>query len=89
MEIKVLEKEKDKLKFEIEGEDNTFSNILRSELWNDKNVTISGYQIAHSLLSEPIFTLESSNPKTSLLNAAKRLSKLNDDLKEKFKKTIK
>ena len=89
MEINVLEKEKNKLKFDIEGEDNTFSNILRNELWNDKDITLSGYKIEHSLLSEPVFTVESDNPKNSLLDAAKRLTKINDDFKEKIKKIIK
>ncbi len=89
MEIHVLEKEKNKLKFEIKGEDNTLSNILRNELWNDKDVTLSGYKIEHSLLSQPVFTVESDNPKNSLLDAAKRLTKINDDFKEKIKKIIK
>ena len=89
MEINILEKEKNKLKFEIKGEDNTFSNILRNELWNDKDITLSGYKIEHSLLSEPVFTVESDNPKNSLLDAAKRLTKINDDFKEKIKKIIK
>ena len=89
MEINILEKEKNKLKFDIEGEDNTFSNILRNELWNDKDITLSGYKIEHSLLSEPVFTVESDNPKNSLLDAAKRLTKINDDFKEKIKKIIK
>ena len=89
MEINILEKEKNKLKFEIKGEDNTFSNILRNELWNDKDITLSGYKIEHSLLSEPVFTVESDNPKSSLLDAAKRLTKINEDFKEKIKKIIK
>ena len=36
MEIKVLEKKKNKLKLEIIGENHTFCNSLRKELWNDK-----------------------------------------------------
>ncbi|GAG48509.1 unnamed protein product, partial [marine sediment metagenome] len=39
MEINIIEEKKDKISFEIKGQGNTFCNILKDELWNDKHVT--------------------------------------------------
>lgn len=88
MEIKVLEKAKNLLKIEIVGEDHTFCNALRKELWNDKDVKVSGYELSHSLVSKPILIVEttSKNPKTALLDAVKRLRGSNDDMRSVFKK---
>jgi len=88
MEIKVLEKGKNFLKIEILGEDHTFANALRKELWNDKDVKVAGYELSHSLVSSPILIVETSskNPKTALSEAVKRLKDFNDEMKEKFKK---
>ncbi len=88
MEIKVLEKSKNFLKLEIVGEDHTFVNALRKELWNDKDVKISGYELSHSLVSKPVLVVETSskNPKTALNEAVKRLKDSNDEMREKFKK---
>lgn len=88
MEINVIENNKNRLKFELKGEGHTFCNAVRKELWSDSNVEISGYRIEHSLVSEPVFILETSkgDPKTVLLKAVERLRKRNKDLKELFKK---
>ena len=88
MEIKVLEKGKNLLRIEIVGEDHTFCNALRKELWNDKDVKVSGYALSHSLVSKPVLVVEttSKNPKTALLDAVKRVKKSNDDMRSAFKK---
>jgi DNA-directed RNA polymerase subunit L len=88
MEIKVLEKGKNFIKIEVIGEDHTFCNALRKELWNDKDVKVTGYELAHSLVSAPVLIVETSskNPKTALNEAVKRLKESNDEMREKFKK---
>lgn len=88
MEIKVLEKTKNMLKIEIVGEDHTFVNALRKELNNDKDVKIAGYELAHSLVSNPVLIVETSSksPKAALLDAVKRLKESNSELRDKFKK---
>ncbi len=88
MEVKVLEKSKNLLKIELVGEDHTFCNALRKELWNDKDVKVSGYELTHSLVSKPIIIVEttSKNPKTALLDAVKRMKSANDDMRSAFKK---
>ena len=88
MEIKILEKTKNRLELEIKGEGHTLANALRKELWNDKNVNISGYKIEHALVSEPILVIEttSGDPKQALISAINRLKKKNKELADKFKK---
>ncbi|MEM4244702.1 MAG: DNA-directed RNA polymerase subunit L [Candidatus Nanoarchaeia archaeon] len=88
MEIKVLEKSKNFLKIEIVGEDHTFCNALRKELWNDKDVKVSGYELSHSFVSNPILIVETSskNPKAVLNDAVKRLKQANDEMRSAFKK---
>ena len=88
MEIKVLEKGKNLLKVEIVGEDHTFCNALRKELWNDKDIKVSGYELSHSLVSKPVLVVEttSKNPKAVLLDAVKRLKSSNDEMRSAFKK---
>jgi len=87
MEIIALENEKSRLKLQITGEGNTFCNVLKKELWNDKDVSIAGYQIEHALTSDPVFTVEveKGDAKKTLLDAVARLKKVNKELKEKSK----
>ena len=88
MELKVLEYTKDKLRFNILGEDHTFSNILRKELWNDKNTKKAGYSLEHALIASPKFFLETDgkDPKEVMEKAVARIKKLNESLLTSIKK---
>ena len=88
MEITVLEHTKQRLKFELKGEGHTFCNILRKELWLGKEPDIAGYSIEHSLVSQPVFVVESDkqDPVALLSAAVDRLQKKTSELQEKFKK---
>ena len=88
MEINVLEQSKHRLKFELKGEGHTFCNILRKELWLVKAPEIAGYAIEHSLVSQPVFVVESDkqDPASLLTSAVDRLQKKTAELQEKFKK---
>jgi len=87
MELVVLENSGNRLKFELKGEEHSFCNFLRKELWNDKSVEIAGYKIEHSLISSPVFTVEVSKRKAKdvLLDAVSRLKKTVKELKDKSK----
>ena len=88
MELDIIEEDKDKIKFEIKGEGHTFSNPLSKELWKDSHVKTSGYHIKHSLVSNPVFVVETDGnekPKVSLKKAASRLEKEMSDFLKKFK----
>ena len=88
MELKVIEYTDKKLKLNILGEDHTFANILRKELWNDKNTKVAGYSFEHALVTSPVFILEteSKDPKEIIENAVKRLKKLSESLNNNIKK---
>lgn len=88
MEIKILEDSKDRVKFEIEGEGHTLSNALSKELWKDNHVKVSGYHIKHSLVSSPVFIVEtdgSETPRNALKKASARLEKQMSEILTKFK----
>ena len=87
MEIKVLDKEKGKLRIEVVGEDHTLMNALRKELWDDKDTEVAGYKIEHSLIGNPILVVEhKKDAKKALLDAVERLKKKNKEFKSKTSK---
>lgn len=90
MEIKVLKQEKNKLEFEVIGEDHTLCNAVRKELWDFDETDISAYRIEHSLISEPIMLVETSkgDPVNAVLKANESLKKKIKEFKEEFNKKI-
>ncbi|MAG47725.1 DNA-directed RNA polymerase subunit L [archaeon] len=80
MEIKILEQDKNKIEFEVIGEDHTLCNAVRNELWSFNETDVSAYRIDHSLISEPIMLVESSKG-----DAINLVVKANDSLKKKIK----
>lgn len=88
MELKVVEKSKKKIVFDLIGADHTFSSALKKELWNDKSIKISAYNIEHPLIGIPRFIIETDDkdPEKALLDAVKRLQKKNEQFLEGVKK---
>jgi len=88
MEISVIENTKNRLRLEVKGEGHSFCNIIKSELWNQKNVEIAGYHIEHNLVSEPVIVVQSEKGDTKkiVLDAVEGLRKKNKSLREAFKK---
>jgi len=92
MEINIIEGKKDKISFEIKGEGNTFCNLLKDELWNDKHVTVAAYHIKHPLIGIPFMIVETDGNKTprqTLASAAERIVDKVENLKKEAKKTLK
>ena len=86
MELNILEDKKKRLVFELKGEDHTLCNALRDELWNDKSVKVSAYNIHHPLVGTPKFIIETDGtkqPKKALKDAIARLKQKNSDLLKK------
>ncbi|MBU2520025.1 MAG: hypothetical protein KKB03_02165 [Nanoarchaeota archaeon] len=69
MNVKVLEKGKDKLKIEMAGECHTLLNLLREKAWKE-GAEQSSYMIRHPYLSQPEITIFGSNPKKTLIDSA-------------------
>lgn len=88
MELKVIEKSKKRIVFDLIGSDHTFSSALKKELWNDKNIKVSAYNIEHPLIGIPRFIVETDDkePEKTLLDAVKRLQKKNEQFLEGAKK---
>lgn len=88
MELKVIEKGKKRLVFDLVGADHTFSGALKKELWNNKSVKVSAYNIEHPLVGIPRFILETEDkdPEKVLQDAVKKLEKKNESFAEDFKK---
>ncbi len=86
MELKVLKEEKNKIEFEIIGEDHTLCNAIRDELWNEQDVEISAYNIKHPLISNPIMLVETSkgDPKKALQNSILSLKEKIKEIKSNF-----
>lgn len=88
---KYSRRQKNKLIFEIKGEDHTISNMLRKELWTDSHVKAAAYNIDHPLVGQPKFILQTDgeDPRKVLQAAAKRiqkqLAKFKDDVKAKVR----
>ena len=79
MEIKFIEKTKNKVLFELIGVDHTFCNQLKEELWNDSDVKVSAYRKKHPLVSVPEFIVETAKGDVldALIAAVKRIQSTN------------
>ncbi|MCD4666793.1 DNA-directed RNA polymerase subunit L [archaeon] len=91
MEIKILEQSKNKVEFEVIGEDHTLCNCLVKELWNESNLNSAAYNIEHPLVSNPtmIVDVNSGTPQTALKKSVERLKKKIKSLKSEITKNIK
>lgn len=90
MEIKILNEDKNKIEFEVIGEDHTLCNVIRNELWDQDNVNVSAYNIKHPLISNPIMLVEvnKGDPKTALNSAVSSLKKQIKELRDIFSKKL-
>lgn len=88
MEIKVLEKEKTRLKLEFVGKTHTMCNLLANELWNDKDIAVAGYNLDHPVVSNAVLILETTkgDATKALLDAIVRVEKENKEFLSSIKK---
>ncbi len=86
MEIKILKEDKNRIEFEVIGEDHTLCNSIRNELWNNENIEISAYNIKHPLISNPVMLVETSkgDPRKALQESVERLKKQVKEIKSNF-----
>ncbi|MEM2875525.1 MAG: DNA-directed RNA polymerase subunit L [Candidatus Bathyarchaeia archaeon] len=91
MKINVISRGSNELKIEIEGEDHTFCNVLQNVLLEDESVDLAGYRIDHPLTSNPVFyvrTRGDRKPIDALKDAAKKILRTNEELRQAFIKAI-
>jgi len=89
MEINWLTDEKNKIEFEIKGENHTLCNAVRQELWNVEDTNIAAYKIEHPLVSNPVMIVETSktDAKKALHTSIENLRKKVKELREAFSKS--
>jgi len=91
MKVKILKREPQELKIEIEGESHSFCSALQKVLLEDKTVEMAGYDLPHPLISNPIVyvrTREQRKPEAALREAAQKLQQRNNEFREVFKRAL-
>lgn len=88
MELRVLEKKKDKLKVEVVGESHTLLNLLRENAWKGK-LEQASYMIEHPYLSQPKIIVRAKNPKKILTDSAQMIVDDSKDFSREFKRAVK
>lgn len=67
------------------------ANLLRVQLWKQKNVKIAAYSIKHPLLAVPEMLVETSTgeAKDAVIQSAEAIKKQNQDFLTQFKRKAK
>lgn len=89
MNLKVLQRSKNELKFEIQGEGHTFCNLLQYVLLQDKGVEMAGYDVPHPLVPNAVLyirTKRESTPEKALSRALAKVGEMSNELLEKLDK---
>ena len=91
MEIKVVSEDEKKLVLEIPNESVGFTNLLRTELWNDSSISEAANIKEHPYLSQPkvFLKVNRGGPRTALEKAATRIADQAKDFKENFCRALK
>jgi DNA-directed RNA polymerase subunit L len=92
MELNKVKEDSNMIEIELKGESVGFANLLKEELWNDKNVDEVAYVKEHPYMAEPKIYVKmkgKSNPRTALERAVKRLQVKLKDLEKEFKRALK
>ncbi len=92
MKLNILERTKNELKIELEGEGHTFCNLLQHTLLQDKTVEVAGYDIPHPLVRSPILLIrmkENKSPEKALVRALSAIKDTTDYFLKEFEKASK
>ena len=88
MKLSVLEKKKDKLRVEVDGESHTLLNLLRENSWKS-GANQAAYRIEHPYLSKPEIIVSATNPKRILSDSAQLIINDTKTFEREFKKALK
>lgn len=91
MEVKTIKQDKDMLLVEVKGDTIGFANLIREELWNNKDVDEAASIKEHPYLEEPKIYVKtkSGKPKKALEDAAVSLQRKIKELKNEFEIALK
>jgi|AntRauTorckE6833_2_1112554.scaffolds.fasta_scaffold95453_2 DNA-directed RNA polymerase subunit L len=89
MELHVLEQSDERVTFALDGAGHTFSNNLKHELYNDKQVDIAAYKVDHPLTGTPTFIIQKDKAakfNKILADATQRIKDANKEFAQALKK---
>jgi DNA-directed RNA polymerase subunit L len=92
IEIKIKKKEKNKIIYEILGEDHTLGNLLEKILIKKDGVSYASYENPHPLENKIILTIvtkDDANPEKLLKEALKEVIELSRDFRERYREALK
>ena len=84
MKFKKLSEKENEMKFEIQGEDHSFSGLLINKLLENKDVETAQYNVPHPLIGQPTFYV-----KTKKGEPREAVKKALVDLKKDIKSLMK
>lgn len=89
MELEVVQKDENSLKFVLRGEEHTLANLLRRVLKQNEHVLYAAYKVTHPLIDqrEPVFVINTDgkeSPKEALIKAAQTIKEQVNEFGEKF-----
>ena len=91
MKLNVIRKDKNSILIEVKGESISFVNLLKYELWKDKNVLEAAAIKEHPYMGEPklLVKVKTGNPLTAIKKAVKNLSLQTKEIRDEFNRDIK
>jgi DNA-directed RNA polymerase subunit L len=92
LKIKVLKKDGNELKIEVEGAGHGLCNLLQKKLLEDESVDMAGYDIPHLLVSNPVIYVRmkgTAKPEVALKRAAEKARKANEAFGKELEKALK
>jgi DNA-directed RNA polymerase subunit L len=92
LNVKVLKREANELKIEIEGSGHGLCNLLQKKLLEDERVDLAGYDVPHPLASNPVIYVRmkgKAKPEEALLKAAETAREMNSSFSKELKKALK
>ena len=92
MELVKIKEDSEIIEIELKGERVGFANLLKEELWNDKNVDEAAYIKEHPYMAEPKIYVKmkgKSSSRVALQRAVKRLQVKLKELEKELKRALK
>ena len=92
LKIKVLKKQKNELKIEVEGAGHGLCNLLQKKLLEDERVDLAGYDVPHPLASNPVIYIRmkgTAKPEDALIRAVEKARDENKAFSAELKKALK
>jgi DNA-directed RNA polymerase subunit L len=92
LKVKVLKREGNELRLEIEGAGHGICNLLQKKLLEDKSVELAGYNVPHPLASNPVIYVRmkgAAKPEDALRRAAEKAREANAAFGKELERALK